>query len=79
VPTLAEVLEPQLGWFAEAHTVLADGWPAPATAVLRAAVGHALAFSTWHSLARDHGLSDGVVADLMTAMLGERGGKGVSR
>jgi AcrR family transcriptional regulator len=34
-----------------------------------AAIGHALAFSTWQSLARDGGLSDSEAADLMTALV----------
>lgn len=69
LPVLAEVLEPRLRWFAEAHAVLAEGWTAPAPDVLRAAIGHALAFSTWRSLARDHDLGDETVADLLTGMV----------
>jgi AcrR family transcriptional regulator len=34
-----------------------------------AAVGHALAFATWRSLAREQGLSDEEAADLMTALV----------
>jgi AcrR family transcriptional regulator len=33
-----------------------------------AAIGHALAFATWQSLARDGGLSDAEAAELMTAL-----------
>jgi AcrR family transcriptional regulator len=35
----------------------------------RAAIGHALAFSTWRSLARDEGLSDDEAAALMTRLV----------
>jgi hypothetical protein len=66
---LAEVLEPLFTQLGAAHDVLAEGWPAPDPELLRAAIGHALAFSTWRSLARDHGLDDEIVADLMTAMV----------
>ena len=69
VPVLAEVLEPLFAGLAENHAVLAAGWPTPTSDVLRAAIGHALAFSTWRSLARDYGLSDETVADLLTAMV----------
>ena len=31
----------------------------------RAAIGHALAFSTWHSLTREQGLDDAQAAELM--------------
>ena len=34
-----------------------------------AALGHALAFSTWRSLARDQGLADAEAADLMRALV----------
>ena len=69
VPVLAEVLEPQRAWLSEAHAILTDGWPAPFADTLRAVVGHALAFATWRSLARDFGLPDQTVADLMTALV----------
>ena len=35
----------------------------------RAAIGHALAFPTWHSLARDQGLSDRETVALMGALV----------
>jgi hypothetical protein len=34
-----------------------------------AAIGHALAFASWKSLARGEGLSDAEVAELMTALV----------
>jgi hypothetical protein len=66
---LADVLEPMFTGLAEDHAVLVEGWPTPAPDLLHAAIGHALAFSTWRSLARDYGLNDETVADLMTAMV----------
>lgn len=36
---------------------------------VQAATGHALAFSTWRSLARDQGLDDAAVADLMCRLV----------
>ena len=68
-PVLAEVMEPIFDRFATTRDILAEGWPTPDSPVLLAAIGHALAFSTWRSLARDFGLSDGTVADLLTAMV----------
>jgi hypothetical protein len=36
---------------------------------VRAAVGHALAFTTWRSLARDHELDDAHAAELMCRLV----------
>jgi AcrR family transcriptional regulator len=36
----------------------------------RAAIGHALAFTTWHSLAREEGLDDAQAAELMARLVG---------
>jgi len=36
---------------------------------VRAAIGHALAFSTWRSLAREQGLDDGAAAELMSRLV----------
>jgi len=35
----------------------------------RAAIGHALAFPTWHSLTREQGLTDGQAIELMSRLL----------
>ncbi len=69
VPALAKVLRSQLSAFAEARTILADGWLATDAFVARAVIGHVLAFSTWHSLARDFRQSDETVAELMTGLV----------
>jgi hypothetical protein len=45
--------------------VLEAGWPGPAGAHLRhAAIGHAVGFETWRSLAKE-GLADEEAAELM--------------
>ena len=41
----------------------------------RAAIGHALAFSTWRSLTRDQGLADDDAVELMCALVEEAGGR----
>ena len=35
----------------------------------RAAIGHALAFTTWHSLAREQGLDDAQAVELMRGLV----------
>lgn len=47
----------------------ADETDAGTVPVLRAMVGHALAFGTWCSLVRDRGLGDDEVVDLMLALV----------
>jgi AcrR family transcriptional regulator len=39
---------------------------------VRAAIGHALAFTTWRSLAREQGLDDDQAVELMCGLAGER-------
>ena len=48
--------------------VLAVGWPSEGIEVRRAALGHAIAFETWRSLARE-GLDDKQVAKLMVGFV----------
>jgi AcrR family transcriptional regulator len=68
LPALAEIADP--GPFLEAmRQVLMRGRPRRKR--VRAALGHALEFSTWRSLARQ-GLSDGEAAEMMTAFAEER-------
>ena len=40
-----------------------------ARARVRAAIGHALAFSTWSSLARDEGLDDDAAVEMMLRLV----------
>lgn len=58
-----------------ARDALMEGWDARGRrrARLRAAVGHALAFSTWRSLVREQGLEDAQAVELMYALVGAAG------
>lgn len=70
VPELAEVMEPWWDWMGEVAGGLAAGWGVDAERqrLVRAAVGHALRFSTWRSLDRE-GLSDQQAVDMMAALV----------
>jgi hypothetical protein len=52
--------------------VLDEGWQAHGRqrTLLRAAVGHAIAFETWHSLTGREGLSDAAAAAAMVELVG---------
>jgi AcrR family transcriptional regulator len=71
LPALAAVLAPY-GQFIEAvREDLEAAWT-PSSDVeprLRAAIGHALRFDTWRSLARVEGLDDAAAADLMVELV----------
>ena len=70
VPVLAEYLGPYLVLVRDGANALAAGLPgAPNPHLLRAAIGHALAFPTWQSLARDQGLTDHECAGMMTPLV----------
>lgn len=80
VPALREVMAPYHDWMAELAGQLSAGWGAEGETqrLLRAAVGHALRFQTWRSLA-DQGLEAEEAADLVTrfvAGLAPEGGGG---
>jgi AcrR family transcriptional regulator len=66
-PLVAKMLGPYRAYVAAAVDVLMRGRPerGHARRRVRAAVGHALAFETWHSLAVEQGLGDGEAAALM--------------
>ena len=72
LPALAAVLTPWEEFVDRVREELLERWGAvgPARARLAAAVGHALRFETWRSLARTGGLADGVAADLMVTLAG---------
>jgi AcrR family transcriptional regulator len=72
LPALAAVLSPWEEFVGRERDGLLEGWeaPEPARARLAAAIGHALRFDTWRSLARTEGLDDGVAADLMVTFAG---------
>lgn len=64
-PVLREAAAPRFHYLREATDLLCDGWAAP---LARAAVGHAVRFGTWQSLARGEHLSDEAAAELMTRL-----------
>jgi AcrR family transcriptional regulator len=67
MPLVAQLFAGFRGYIAAAHEVLMMGRTARGAARHRvlAATGHALAFTTWKSLAADQGLTDADAADLM--------------
>ena len=71
VPMVRERFAAFRGYFALAHDTLMAGRGLRGAARLRtrAVIGHAIAFSTWKSLARDQGLDDSVVVELMSALV----------
>ena len=72
VPLLAEYLDPYVTLLRDLADSLAAAQPdAPDPRLLRAAIGHALAFSTWRSLALDQGLTDGEAAMMMAALVSQ--------
>jgi len=70
-PVLREVLAPALAHWARLCDALASGWPVPEErrALVAAAVGHAVAFSTWRSLVREQGLDDAQAVAAMAALV----------
>lgn len=70
-PILAELLAPFAAYQAGMREILAVGWPATDAGrpMVRAAVGHALAFSTWRSLAREQGLDTEQAVALMRSLV----------
>lgn len=70
VEAIQTVAAPTLRYWAEVRTLLDRGWTARGRrrALLRATIGHAIAFQTWRSLARHEGLDDQQAADLMVRL-----------
>ena len=56
-----------VGFMEEAATVLAEGWPE--TPAVRAAIGHAVDFQAWRSLAFKQGLDDELAVRLMLGLV----------
>jgi AcrR family transcriptional regulator len=71
VPIVRERFAAFRAYFAAAQDALVAGRQLRGAAKLRtrAAVGHAIAFSTWRSLVREQGLDDAAAADLMSALV----------
>jgi AcrR family transcriptional regulator len=67
MPELAAVAAPMMAAMAGVHAVLAQGWPD--SLVLHAALGHALDFTTWRSLVRQHGLAADQAVDLLARLV----------
>ncbi len=70
VPLLAEYFGPYVTMLSDLADALASTWPGASDARrLRAAIGHALAFPTWQSLAGDQGLTDPESVEMMLSLL----------
>jgi AcrR family transcriptional regulator len=72
VPIVRERFAAFRGYFAAARETLMNGRRLRGAAKLRtqAAVGHAIAFSTWKSLVREQALDDDAAVELMRALVG---------
>lgn len=70
-PVLAELLAPLAEYKAGLRAILASGWPTTESgqAMVSAAVGHALTFSTWRSLVREQGLNSEQAVALMCSFV----------
>lgn len=69
VPLVADYLKPYLAMLDAVADGLTAGFPkASKRRTLHAAIAHALAFSTWRSLALDQGLTDNAAAALMARL-----------
>ena len=75
VPLVAERFAGYHGYVAAARDLLMRGRPARGRRrdETRAAIGHALAYTTWKSLAREQGLDDGQAAELMRRLVAGSG------
>jgi AcrR family transcriptional regulator len=71
VPILSKTLAGYRQYLMNAQDTLMAGRTVPRSArkLVHAAIGHALAFHPWRSLAIDQGLDDGEVADLMRLLV----------
>jgi AcrR family transcriptional regulator len=71
MPALAAILGGRAAYFAALHARLAAGWDVAEETrmLLVAAIGHALDFETWRSLARRQGLTDARAVELMVRLV----------
>lgn len=69
VPAVAEQFAEFREYLAAARATVLRGRRGARGALVRAAVGHALAFETWRSLARDQGLTDRQAVELMAGLV----------
>ena len=68
-PVLRDVLSDYVAAVAGMREVLLPGWVARDAVLLRAALGHAVDFGTWQSLAEDQGLTDAASVGLMETLV----------
>jgi AcrR family transcriptional regulator len=75
VESLSAQTQARLAFFDQIASILmrGRGLRGKRRACVEAAIGHALAFSTWQSLVREHGLTNAEAVDLMAGMV-ERAG-----
>ncbi len=71
MPVLAELLVERPRFMAALRAMLAVGWAIPddRQPLVLAALGHALDFETWRSLARRQGLADGQAVEVMVGLV----------
>lgn len=70
-PVLREVAEPFVQYWEAVRAVLDRGWKARGRrrTLVRASIGHAIAFDTWRSLVRREGLDDAGAVDVMMRLV----------
>lgn len=70
LPVLQEVAAPFIEFRQTVRQVLERGWQnrGVTRALVRAVIGHAVAFETWRSLVHDEGLDDELAADTMVRL-----------
>jgi AcrR family transcriptional regulator len=68
-PVLRDVMSDYVQAIEAMREALLPGWDAADPSLLRGALGHALHFGTWHSLAIDQGLSDEQAVALIEPMV----------
>ena len=71
VPTVKKLFRGFRDYVDDARDILCAGWPDRGLTGrrLRAATGHAVAFSTWRSLVREQGLEDAEATELVCRMV----------
>jgi AcrR family transcriptional regulator len=71
MPTLRDVLAPMFAYWGQVRDLLAAPWQQVCEdhRLVTAAIGHAVAFQTWQSLARDQGLNDDEAVTVMMRMV----------
>ncbi len=71
MPILREVLAPMFDYWRQVRDILAVAWKADGEdqRLLVAAIGHAISFQSWQSLAREQGLDDVEAVMLMVRMV----------